>query len=208
MSKSLGNVVNPLDLIAQYGVDALRYYLMSEMILGQDSNFTLDNFIKRYNSDLANDFGNLLNRVSGLLGKYFDRIVPEPGAMTPAETEIVAMGSSLGKRVEALIADYKVDTAINEVMNLVRAVNKYMEAQAPWKLCKDNPPAAARVLFVSTEALRLSAVLLKAVMPTKANEVLTILGATTTGLSWGELKPGTLLSVHPPLFPRIELDKK
>ena len=208
MSKSLGNVVKPLDLIEQHGVDAVRYYLMSEMILGQDANFTPENFIKRYNSDLANDFGNLLNRVSGLIGKNHGGAIPEPGLMTDGEKDILEMGRTLGARVRALISDYKVDSAIYEVMNLVRLTNKYMEAQAPWKLAKTDFAAAGRVLYVATEVVRLSAVLLLAVMPEKAERVLEILGATGTGLTWGELKASVKLPAFPPLFPRIEVEKK
>ncbi len=207
MSKSLGNVVKPLDLIEQHGVDAVRYYLMAEMVLGADSNFTPENFIKRYNSDLANDFGNLLNRVSGLIGKYFEGIVPACTAPSPADLEIIAQGEALGGKVEALLREYKVDAAINEIMNLIRAVNKYMEVQAPWKLAKTDLPSAGRVLYVATEALRLSAVLLRAVMPEKAGRVLEILGAQQAGLAWGGLKSGTKLETHPPLFPRIEVEK-
>ena len=207
MSKSLGNVVRPLDLIEQHGVDAVRYYLMSEMILGADANFTLENFVKRYNSDLANDFGNLLNRVSGLIGKYFEGVVPAQGELTDADRDIAAMASSLGTRVDGLVRQYKVDAAINEIMNLVRAVNKYMESQAPWKLAKTDLPAAGRVLYVSTECLRLSAVLLRPVMPEKAGQVLAILGVGAGGLSWGGLKSGVKLQAHPALFPRIEVEK-
>ena len=207
MSKSLGNVVKPLDLIEQHGVDAVRYYLMSEMTLGADANFTPENFIKRYNSDLANDFGNLLNRVSGLIGKNFAGVVPPQGELADADRDIVAQASVLGARVEELVRQYKVDAAINEVMNLIRAVNKYMEAQAPWKLAKTDLAAAGRVLYVATECLRISAVLLRAVMPEKAGRVLEILGVKESGLSWGGLKVGVKLETHPPLFPRIEVEK-
>ncbi len=208
MSKSLGNVVRPLDLIEQHGVDAVRYYLMSEMNLGADANFTPENFIKRYNSDLANDFGNLLNRVSGLIAKNHGGIIPEAGTPSSADEEVAAAGRVLGPKVEALIRDYKVDEALNEIMNLIRQVNKYMEAQAPWKLAKTDLPAAGRVLYTATEALRLSAVLLKAVMPTKVATVLEILGVADSGLSWGELRSGVVLPAFPPLFPRIEVEKK
>ena len=207
MSKSLGNVVKPLDLIEQHGVDAVRYYLMAEMVLGADCNFTPENFIKRYNSDLANDFGNLLNRVSGLIGKYFEGIVPACADPTPADMEIIRQGEALGAKVAALLQEYKVDGAIHEIMNLIRAVNKYMEVQAPWKLAKTDLSSAGRVLYVATEALRLSALLLRAVMPEKAQRVLEILGAREAGLAWGGLKSGTKLEAHPPLFPRIEVEK-
>ncbi len=208
MSKSLGNVVNPLDLIAEHGVDAVRYYLMSEMTLGADANFTPENFIKRYNSDLANDFGNLLNRVSGLIGKNHGGLIPAPRPSTPDDDEVVSSGRALGSKVEALIRDYKVDEALNEVLNLIRQVNRYMEAQAPWKLAKTDLPSAGGVLYMATEALRLAAVLLKAVMPTKAVDVLAILGAEDSGFSWGELKAGVTLGAHGALFPRIEVEKK
>jgi len=207
MSKSLGNVVRPLDLIQKHGVDAVRYYLMSEMVLGADASFTPENFIKRYNSDLANDFGNLLNRVSGLITKNHGGIIPEAGTPTPAEEEIISIGRTLGERVNSLVHDFKVDSAINEVLNLVRAVNKYMEVQAPWKLAKTDLAAAGRVLYCASEALRLSAVLLKAVMPEKAGVVLGILGAEGSGLTWGELRSGVALPSFPPLFPRIEAEK-
>lgn len=208
MSKSLGNVVNPMEFIEQYGVDAVRYFLMREMILGMDANFTLDAFIKRYNSDLANDFGNLLNRVSGLINKNHGGMVPEPGGMTPAEHEIVEFGKNLSHKVHALIEDLRIHEAIDVTLDLVRLVNRYMEAQAPWKLAKTDMPAASRVLFVAAEALRLSAALLKPVMPSKTKEVLDILGAADSGLTWGELKPGIKLQAHGALFPRIEVDKK
>ncbi|MFH0754604.1 MAG: methionine--tRNA ligase, partial [Candidatus Omnitrophota bacterium] len=207
MSKSLGNVVRPLDLIEQHGVDAVRYYLMAEMILGNDASFTPENFIKRYNSDLANDFGNLLNRVSGLIGKYFEGVVPPADSLTEADEAVRAQGVVLGDKVHGLLLDYRVDAAINEIMNLIRAVNKYMESQAPWKLAKSDLAAAGRVLYVATESLRLSAVLLRAVMPGKALRVLEILGVPESGLAWGGLKAGVKLEVHPPLFPRIELEK-
>lgn len=207
MSKSLGNVVKPLDLIEQHGVDAVRYYLMSEMSLGADASFTPENFIKRYNSDLANDFGNLLNRVSGLIGKYFESVIPDQGELNAMDQQIAEQGAALGARVEALIRVYEVDSAVNEILNLIRAVNKYMEVQAPWKLAKTDLPHAGRVLYVATEALRISAVLLRAVMPEKAGRVLEILGVPESTLTWGELKPGVKLPVFPPLFPRIEVEK-
>ncbi len=207
MSKSLGNVVNPLDLVEQYGIDAVRYYLMKEMVLGQDANFTPDSFIKCYNSDLANDFGNLLNRVSGLLGKNHGGIVPECGALTPAEEEIKANANALSKVVHDRIAAYKVQEAVSAVIEFVRTLNKYMEIQAPWKLAKTDMKAAERVLYTATESLRIASIMLTPVMPVKTAAVLDILGAAGTKPVWGQLKPGTVLKAHPALFPRIEIEK-
>ena len=149
MSKSLGNIVNPLDLIDEYGVDPVRYYLMREMVLGQDANFTMESFIKRFNSDLANDFGNLLNRVSGLIGKYFEGRIPEPGPPTDAEQVIIDQAHALEDKVKTLIADLKVHEAIDVIIDLIRSVNKYMEQQAPWKVAKEDLAAAGRILYTA-----------------------------------------------------------
>jgi len=207
MSKSLGNVVNPLDLIDQYGVDAVRYFLMREMILGQDANFTPDLFVKRYNSDLANDFGNLLNRVSGLIGKYFDKNIPSFQDLSPEDKAIESVAIDLHARVKAHIADFRVDEAIEEVMKLVRSVNAYLEKQAPWKVAKTDLARAGTILYVATESLRICAVLLSAVMPDKTNTVLEILGAQGSLPLWGQLKAGVSLKTHEALFPRIEEEK-
>ncbi len=208
MSKSLGNVVNPLDMAEQYGVDALRYYLMREMVLGQDSSFTLESFIKRYNSDLANDFGNLLNRVSGLIGKYFDSVVPAVKGKTAAEEDIEKSFNELMPKIRTLILEFKINEAIEETMQLIRKVNKYLESQAPWKVAKENLERAGTILYTATEALRLAAILLLPVMPSKCGRVMEVLSADKTELLWGGLKSGTKLQTHEALFPRIEEEKK
>jgi methionyl-tRNA synthetase len=205
MSKSLGNVVNPLDLIADYGVDAVRFYLMREMVLGLDANFTTASFIKCYNSDLANDFGNLLNRVSGLIQKNHGAQIPQPGTLTTTEEDIKQQANSLPVLVKDLINDYKVQEAVTSVLDFVCVLNKYMEAQAPWKLAKTDIKAANRVLYTAAEGLRIATIMLAPVMPEKSFQVLYILGAQNTKPVWGQLKPGTVLKVHPPLFPRIEV---
>ncbi|MEW5894308.1 MAG: methionine--tRNA ligase [Candidatus Omnitrophota bacterium] len=207
MSKSLGNVVNPLDLVDEYGVDAVRYYLMREMVLGMDSNFSRESFIKRYNSDLANDFGNLLNRVSGLIGKYFEGKIPEPGTPTESEQDVIRTAEALEGKVAGFVNEMRIHEAIEETLQLVRQANKYMETQAPWKLAKEDKSAAGRVLFTSMESLRVAAVLLSPVMPEKTRQVLNVLGAAGTKPSWGGLKSGTLLQTHEALFPRIEIEK-
>jgi len=204
MSKSLGNVVNPFDLVDQYGVDAVRYFLMREMILGQDANFTPELFVKRYNSDLANDFGNLLNRVSGLIGKYFDKNIPPVQELSPEDKAIETMAIDLHTRVKAHIADFRVDEAIEEVMKLVRSVNAYLEKQAPWKVAKTDLTRAGMILYVATESLRISAVLLSPVMPWKTDVVLDILSAKGTEPVWGKLTSGVVFKSHEALFPRIE----
>lgn len=209
MSKSLGNVVAPLSLVDQYGVDPVRYYLMREMVLGQDANFTMDSFIKRYNSDLANDFGNLLNRVSGLIGKYFDGRVPEPKQPVPdADGPIQQTAGRLEGMVAQLVGNFRIHEAIEQILTLIRNTNVYMEHQAPWKEAKENLDRAGTILYTATEALRISAILLQPVMPQKVDMVLEILGAKGTQPRWGQLKSGTKLQTHEALFPRLDAEGK
>jgi len=203
MSKSLGNVINPMDLIDDYGVDPVRYYLMREMVLGQDSSFTMESFIQRYNSDLANDFGNLLSRVSTLMKKNFGGKIPEPGDFTEAEAVIKSNGELLGEVVKEKIEAMRLNEAIEEIMQYIRSVNKYMENNAPWKLVKDDKDAAGRVLYTAGEALRIGAVLLSPVMPNRTAILLDVLNAKGTNLNWGGLTPGNELQNHEPLFPRM-----
>jgi len=207
MSKSMGNIVDPLSLIDEYGVDPVRYYLMREMVLGQDANFSLELFVKRYNSDLANDFGNLLNRVSGLIDKYFKRAVPSCDSMTKEDKEIKEMASSLESRVDGLILDLKMNEAIEEVLSLIRAVNKYLENQAPWKIAKDDISRAGTILYVATEALRISTVQLMPVMPRKCETVFDVLSVKGAVPAWGGLKAGSIIKEHEALFPRLDLPK-
>ncbi len=208
MSKSLGNIVDPLGLVDEYGVDAVRYYLMREMVLGMDSSFSVESFVKRYNSDLANDFGNLLNRVSGLIGKYFDGKVPDPLSITEEEQPIVDTANALEEKAGALVGGMRIHDAIEQTMALVRMVNAYIEKQAPWKVVKTDLERTGTILYAATEALRIAAVFLSPVMPEKTRQVLDVLGDEQASVSWGGLKPGTPLKVHEALFPRIEIEKK
>lgn len=206
MSKSLGNVVNPLDLIDKYGVDPLRYYLMREMVLGQDASFTMESFIKRYNSDLANDFGNLFSRVSTLIAKNFENVIPEPGELTLEEIKVQKKAESVIEQVNELIKKMRINEAIEEILQFVRSINKYMEQQAPWKLVKSDKLAAARVLYTASESLRISALLLHPVMPNRTEIILDTLDANSTELKWGILKSGKIIKKHTPLFPRIKVE--
>ncbi|OGX07361.1 MAG: methionine--tRNA ligase [Omnitrophica WOR_2 bacterium GWA2_47_8] len=209
MSKSLGNVINPLDLVDKYGEDAVRYYLMRDMVLGDDANFTLENFIHRYNSDLANDFGNLLNRVSGLLNKHFEGCIPESFVSEKLIHTTHEVGRRLWQEAQIHINSFKIHEAIKTIMSLVQVANSSLEKEAPWKLIKEgNKAAAGHCLYTAAEALRLSAVALNPIMPGKTKIVLDVLGAEGTGLKWGELKSGTKLKLHEALFPRIEVEKK
>ena len=207
MSKSLGNVVDPLGLIEEYGVDSVRYYLMREMVLGQDASFTIESFIKRYNSDLANDFGNLLSRVSNLLKKFFDGKIPQDEDDSAEGLDVKSKAVETVAMVWEKIEVMRVNEAIEITLQFVRSINKYLETKAPWKLAKEEPEIAGKVLFTAVEALRVSAVLLSPIMPNRTQTVLETLGATESGLDWGGLTSGIEIKLHDPLFPRIDIKK-
>ena len=204
MSKSLGNVVDPIDLIDSYGVDPIRFYLMKEMVLGQDANFSMDSFIKCYNSDLANDFGNLLSRVTNLINKFYD------GALEPIfddsidgqDVKYAALDSmELSKN---FMNDMKINEAINSIFNFVRKVNKYLEITAPWKLLKTDIKKAGKVLYTAAESLRIISLLLSPVMPNRTESVMNALGTVNRDLEWGKLVFEKKIQKQDPLFPRIE----
>ena len=203
MSKSVGNVVNPLDLIEEYGVDPVRYYLMREMVLGQDANFTMESFIKRYNSDLANDYGNLLNRISTLIKKNYDGLIPDKGEQTSSEEEIIKSAEALLNGMSNKIKEMKINDSIEDIMKFVRSINKYMEEQKPWKLVKEDKVGAGTVLYTAGESMRVATILLSPVMPNRCAEVLHTFNSGKS-LEWGGLKPGVKLNDHETLFPRIQ----
>lgn len=207
MSKSLGNVVDPLGLIEEYGVDPVRYYLMREMVLGQDASFTIESFIKRYNSDLANDFGNLLSRISNLLKKFFDSRIPQDEDDSAEGLDVKSKAVETVAIVREKIEVMRVNEAIEIILQFVRSINKYIETKAPWKLAKEEPKIAGKVLFTAAEALRVSAILLSPIMPNRTQTVLETLGATESGLDWGGLTSGIEIKLHDPLFPRINIKK-
>ena len=203
MSKSVGNVVNPLDLIEEYGVDPVRYYLMREMVLGQDANFTMESFIKRYNSDLANDYGNLLNRISTLIKKNYDGLIPDKGEQTSSEEEIIKSAEALLNGMSNKIKEMKINDSIEDIMKFVRSINKYMEEQKPWKLVKEDKVGAGTILYTAGESMRVATILLSPVMPNRCAEVLHTFNSGKS-LEWGGLKPGVKLNDHETLFPRIQ----
>ncbi|MBF2052510.1 MAG: methionine--tRNA ligase [Candidatus Sericytochromatia bacterium] len=210
MSKSKGNVVKPLDLMQKYGVDAFRYFLIRDMSLGQDSQFSEQALVERMNSDLANDFGNLLNRTLKLLDKYFQGVIPSPGPAGELEQELVTLAEQTLTDVRQLVGEYKLHTALETILQLVRRANKYLEQTAPWKLAKADLAAAGSVLWHVLEVFRLAATLLSPVIPGKMQALLTQLGLSedTLQLRWGVLPAGIQTGAAEALFPRQELIKQ
>ncbi|MFQ6607665.1 MAG: methionine--tRNA ligase [Fidelibacterota bacterium] len=210
MSKSLGNVVKPLELIDRYGVDPLRYFLMRDMVLGQDSNFSLEGFVRRYNSDLANDLGNLVGRISTLVRHHFAGKVPELVGKTEEELRLVEAGNSLADKAINLIHQMRMNEAVETVMQYIRSINRYMEKKMPWKLVKSDLKTAGSVLYHAAESLRIALQLLHPIMPLRTAKVLGMIGANVRELksSWGQLQPGSDLGPFEVPFPRIELNQE
>ena len=198
MSKSLGNVINPLMLVDEFGVDPVRYYLMSEMVLGLDATFSMDSFTKKYNSDLANDLGNLVSRVCTLVSNNFDDKMPSYNAK---DSELSERFNSIN--IKEHLDHFKIDGLLHEVMSFIRSVNGYMEKNQPWKLVKEDKESAGNILYHAAEALRVSAIMLSPVMPEKSKEILAALGAKDLKLEWGILKSGDKIFKTGPIFPRI-----
>tara|TARA_Y100001970_G_scaffold292723_2_gene435471 strand:+ start:3874 stop:5379 length:1506 start_codon:yes stop_codon:yes gene_type:complete len=206
MSKSFGNVVNPIDLVDDYGVDPFRYYLMREMVLGQDANFTIKSFVNRYNSDLANDFGNLLSRITTLINKNYDGCIPESATLGEEEDKIKSLSMELVKNFDVNMSNMSINLAIEETLQFIRNLNRYFERMAPWKLVKQDLSSAGTVLYTGAEALRICSVLLYPIMPKRTKTLLFVLNTNSINRSWGGLEPGKILREHTPLFPRINSD--
>jgi len=207
MSKSLQNIVKPLDLIDKYGVDPVRYFLIRDMVLGQDANFTEEMFIRRYNSDLANDFGNLASRISTLIRKNYDNLIPQEGKPDEIDEDFRKNAESLPSSIHKLINELRLNEAIETVIAFVRSINRYMEIQQPWKLVKQDKGKTGTVLYTAAEGLCIAAKLLEPVMPGKITNLLGAFPVHSNKLSWGNLKSGQPLGQLPILFPRVQIKK-
>jgi len=210
MSKSVGNVVRPDHLVARFGRDSLRYFLLREMVFGQDASFSDEGFIERYNSDLANDLGNTVSRLTTLVRKAFDGHTP-PEKASPGPLEEAARQAVDDYR--AAMDDFAFHRGLEALWRLLAEANQYLVAEEPWKRLKDETAKAAvgEVLFRVGEAARIVAVGLLPVMPEKAAEALRALGAevpeSLDALEWGGLPTGAEVSKGGAVFPRIDKDK-
>ncbi|HBC85979.1 MAG TPA: methionine--tRNA ligase [Lentisphaeria bacterium] len=212
MSKTTGNVVNPMEMAEKYGVDAFRYFLMSEMSLGNDASFTEEIFVTRYNSNLANDLGNLLSRVVKMIGKEAGGIIPAPGAEMEHDKELRETVLDAVSAMEATLLGMKIDRGLEQVMTAIRAANRYMEKTAPWKLAKEkNTERLNTVLYTAAESLRIISGILSPVMPAKMCEIRKAIGITDNQIDintlkmWGKLQPGLKVVDIGSLFPRIDV---
>ncbi len=207
MSKSKGNVVDPGEMVRRYGADPFRYFLLREVPFGLDGDFSEKAMVGRFNADLANDLGNLLSRVTTMLGKYCDGLVP--GA-DPAG-ELAAQAERAVQRVDEEMGRLAFHKALQEIWVLIHGINRYVDQQAPWALAREASQRSEldRVMAELTEALRVVTLLISPFMPATAEKAAAALGlakgwCTGAGLRWGTSLTGTRIAKATPLFPRID----
>lgn len=215
MSKSLGNVIKPLDLATVYGADAFRYFLLRDMTLGRDADFSQEGLVLRYEADLANDLGNLLHRIINMIERYCDGHMPEPQATLVHSTIMRERCQAMIRRVLAQVEQLRLNEALANIMDCVKKINGYLEQTAPWSLAKQkgHQQAVDTVLYTAAEALRLTSMVLWPVLPEKMSELWRRLNwqppaTLAEGLAWGGLEPGTPVTAGPPLFPKEALPEK
>ncbi len=224
VSKTKGNVIDPVVLVEQYGTDALRYYLLRKVPTTGDANFTLDEFVLTYNADLADQLGNLLQRVVKMVERYCDSTVPCAGALAPLDQDLCTLALATAAEIDNAFTDFAIHRAVEAVRTLIVAANKYVVEVAPWTLAKATVQGATvqgdeaaqerlqTVLYVLLETLRLTSHYLAPFLPGTAAAIAQQLGLAkdaalqewNRALIWGQLDAGTLLPPAQPLFPKQE----
>ena len=213
MSKSKGNVIYADDLVKLLGVDAVRYYLLAEMPHANDGSISYETIIERYNSDLANTLGNLVNRTIAMTNKYFTGVVPAPTKEEELDNELKAAAAAAVAGVDENINSYHMADAVEAVMNLAKRCNKYIDETAPWALAKDESQKErlGTVLYNLLEGIRFIAVLISPFMPDTSKAIIDQLSCDVTDYdslaSFGGLKAGTTVKTPTPLFIRIDAEK-
>ena len=216
MSKSKGNVVYPDMLVERYGLDATRYFLLREFSFGQDAVFSPEGFVERYNFDLCNDLGNLLNRTIGMMNKYFEGNIPKyNGYVTEFDKKLEEETIAYTDKVEEYMENYHINNALEEIWKIISITNKYIDETMPWVLVKEEKTEElSSVMYHLVENLRKVAIMLKPIIANTSNEMLIQLGINDKNLiSWENIKEYNLLTGDyktiekgNPLFMRLDKD--
>lgn len=210
MSKSRGNVIYADDLVELFGVDAVRYYLLAEMPYASDGSITYENMIERYNSDLANTLGNLVNRTIAMTNKYFDGVVQSGDVTEELDDELKTLAVETVGKVDKLLSEYRVSDTLDAIFTLAKRCNKYIDETAPWTLAKDESKKArlGTVLYNLLESIRFVAVLLSPFLPETSEKILSQMNTDIKDYdslsAFGALKAGTVVGKAEPLFARID----
>ena len=211
MSKSLGNVLDPMVLTDHYGVDALRYFFLREVPFGRDGSFSDEAIVNRVNADLANDIGNLAQRSLSMIGKNCDATLPKPQEFTAEDKAVLDLFDGLKAHTDAAMQEHEVHNYLAAVMDAVSEANRYFAAEEPWALKKENPERMGTVLYVTAELVRQAAILLQPVIPAGASQLLDLLEIDADKRDFAalgsdyRLAPGISLPAPQGVFPRLAI---
>jgi methionyl-tRNA synthetase len=213
ISKTAGNIVEPVELVNEFGADAVRYYLLRNLSFASDGDFSREGLIQRYNDELAKDLGNLLNRVVTMVNRYRNGAIPAPGPASDLEEDLQSVAAGTRQRAEKALEAWEIGNALQSIWSFVRRTNQYLEQSEPWQLAR-RPEKEAQldtVLYSAAEAMRLLAIFLSPFIPGASDRILSQLGLGAVGASawvregtWGSC-PLSRVAAGPLLFPRIEM---
>lgn len=211
MSKSVGNVVDPFDLIDTYGRDQVRYFFLREVPFGQDGSYSVEAIANRINADLANDLGNLAQRSLSMIARNCGAKVPTPGAFTAEDEALLASADNLLSQCREAMDGQRIHQALTTIWSVVGDANRYFAGEAPWELKKTDPKRMATVLYVTAEVVRIVSILVQPVMPNAGAKLLDLLGIAADRRAFSALDPGNRLIVGSdlpapvPVFPRVDV---